>query len=301
MITPISNISRFRRAAVVTSLVAALVLVEFGCCSNRPPADSRSKGPIDPQTLFVLLKDNKVDDLIKLLPSESDLLQIYRSRPLDSAPGGFLPPQMGERLGWFSWDEEKGAKRLALLMRETLRRNIQITRKTCEKRGFSWENAQLKKVNVRNKRERVYAKEQPFERGLKDDLIILYLSDGRLDIKVRFTLVGDSHIGSEVFLETLSDEERARLRKLRAWASHGSRELANESPETLFAILLRHELRKSELVDWLNLDVTKETADRWICEGRGPGLKHTLEIRFGEDDIVSEILLDGKAIEHSPK
>jgi hypothetical protein len=267
--------------------------------------------PIDHNNLFILLKGNRVDEIVGLLPTEIelDLLAGWFSFPRETreieptlSPDIPLEPwQLVKDLGTSARLSQpyllEDAKKTVATMREALRKNLDIVMKTCAEQGLRWENATLVKAAFRYQTARNI--EGPFKTGMRDGYLVLTISDGSVELAIRFRMIRSSRIDSGVFVETLSKDERESLENLAHWMG-GYFESEKESPEHLLALLLRHKLMKDEIMDWLGPFPVEESEGGWTY--RSVGLrKSSLDIHFGKDDRVSAIFLDGKPIKPDSK
>jgi len=293
---------------------AAVALLCVSCAAKRP------EGPLD-QALFAALKEDRVDVIATLVPSAEELNTNYFSHLHSSgaALAMFLPVQLVRDYNsflFFSENPEKDLKRTAATMRETLKREVRAVRKTCTERGFSWKNAVLKKSGFAWYNS--FGTDKPFEAGMKDGYLILYVSDGKLDFRVRFRLLGTSNIDGYASVDTLSPEELRQLDALFWWLSgeydkerrlaqqlYSNRpdmQIAEIFPEVALRALLRHQPRNWELDEWRPAWGSGSNRVKFVYDRAGTEKdRRTVEVHFNADGSISQVFLDGKVIDASIK
>jgi hypothetical protein len=265
------------------------------------------------QALFAALKEDRVDDIVTLVPTAEELNTNYYSHfhigDSETAVTMFLPVQLvrdyNSNMFFFS---EKDLKQTAATMRETLKREVRLVRKTCTERGFSWEKAVLKKSGF--PWHSSIGTDKPFEAGMKDGYLILYVSDGKLDFRVRFRLLGTSNIDGYASVDTLSPEELRQLDALLLWLSGDYDEIRSEfpsriaeiSPEVALRALLRHQPRNWELFEWCGDGGSDSTPVKFVYDRAGTEKeRRTVEVHFNADGSISQVFLDGNLIDASIK
>lgn len=205
---------------LAASLVLAGAILYSGCGASP---DLQEIGPIPSamdQKLFVLLKHNRVDDIVNLLPSANGLYFIawranfsYPSGVL--VPRPWLPRQLSKDLSTIPITREYSeddAKQTAATMRKVLRKNLEVVMKTCKERGLCWEKAKLTKasfragppaisgpINLQDLKSELtaaylpprgfWSSAEPYKLGITDGYLLLTVGDGSVNVDIRFRLL----------------------------------------------------------------------------------------------------------------